>query len=133
MRFAIWALVALIVGALGAHFLLLDRGYVLISFLGWNVEMSVPGLALMLILFYVAVRVLVRVLSAPGQIGDALEAHRTRRVGSRLARGLSHMTAGDDRGARDARACREDEAESRRHAGASGGSPAPASRPRRSG
>ena len=97
MRFAIWALVALIVGALGAHFLLLDRGYVLISFLGWNVEMSVPGLALMLILFYVAVRVLVRVLSAPGQIGDALEAHRTRRFGSRLARGLIHMTEGDYR------------------------------------
>ena len=94
MRFAIWALVALIVGALGAHFLLLDRGYVLISFLGWNVEMSVPGLALMLILFYVAVRVLVRVLSAPGQIGDALEA---RRFGSRLARGLIHMTEGDYR------------------------------------
>ncbi len=97
MRFAIWALVALIVGAFGAHFLLQDRGYVLISFLGWNVEMSVPGLALMLILFYVAVRVLIRILRAPGQIGDVIEAHRTRRAGSRLARGLIHMTEGDFR------------------------------------
>jgi HemY protein len=97
MRFGIWALVALIVGAFGAHFLLQDRGYVLISFLGWNVEMSVPGLALMLILFYVAVRVLIRILMAPGQIGDVIEAHRTRRAGSRLARGLIHMTEGDFR------------------------------------
>jgi len=97
MRFGIWALVAFIVGAFGAHLVLEERGYVLISFLGWNVEMSVPGLALMLVLFYVVVRVLIRILRAPGQIGDALEAHRARRSGSRLARGLIHMTEGDFR------------------------------------
>jgi HemY protein len=97
MRFGIFALVALVIGAFAAHFLLQDRGYVLISFLGYNIEMSVPALALALTLLYAAVRVLIRVLRAPGQLGDVLEAHRTRRAGSRLARGLIHMTEGDFR------------------------------------
>ena len=46
MRFGIWALAALVLGAFGAHFLLQDRGYVLISFVGYNIEMSVPVLVL---------------------------------------------------------------------------------------
>ena len=97
MRFGVWALVALVVGAFGAHFVLQDRGYVLISFAGYNIEMSVPALALLLVLFYILVRVLIRLLRAPRQLGDALEARRTKRAGSRLARGLIHMTEGDFR------------------------------------
>lgn len=97
MKYGIWALVALVIGAFAAHFLLQDRGYVLIAFAGYNIEMSVPVLVIALLLFYAAVRVLLRIWRAPRQLGEALAAQRTRRAGSRLARGLIHMTEGDFR------------------------------------
>jgi HemY protein len=97
MRYAIWALGALVVGAFGAHFLLQDRGYVLISFLGYNVEMSVPILVAALVLLYAAVRLLLRIWQAPRQLGQAIAGQRARRAGARLTRGLIHMTEGDFR------------------------------------
>jgi HemY protein len=97
MRYGIWALAALVIGAFGAHFLLQDRGYVLISFIGYNIEMSVPVLVLALVLLYIAVRLALRVWRAPRQLGRALADQRVRRAGTRLARGLIHMTEGDYR------------------------------------
>jgi HemY protein len=97
MRYAIWALGALVVGAFGAHFLLQDRGYVLISVLGYNIEMSVPILVVALVLLYALVRVLLRIWQAPRQLGQALAGQRARRAGARLTRGLIHMTEGDFR------------------------------------
>ena len=44
MRFGVGALLAVLLGAFAAHFLLADRGYVLVNFRGYVVEMSVPGL-----------------------------------------------------------------------------------------
>jgi HemY protein len=95
MRYGIWALAALVIGAFGAHFLLQDRGYVLISFAGYNIEMSVPVLFLALVLLYVLVRIALRVWRAPRQLGQALAEQQVRRAGTRLARGLIHMTEGD--------------------------------------
>jgi len=95
MRYGIWALAALVIGAFGAHFLLNDRGYVLISFVGYNIEMSVPVLVLALVLLYVLVRVALRLWRAPRQLGRALAEQQARRAGTRLARGLIHMTEGD--------------------------------------
>jgi HemY protein len=95
MRYGIWALAALVIGAFGAHFLLQERGYVLISFLGYNIEMSVPVLVLALVLLYAAVRLALRIWRAPRQLGEAIAAQRSRRAGARLARGLIHMTEGD--------------------------------------
>jgi HemY protein len=101
MRYAIWALGALVIGAFGAHFLLQDRGYVLISFVGYNIEMSVPVLVLGLVLLYGAVRLALRLWRAPRQLGQALAGQRARRAGTRLARGLIHLTEGDyERGER---------------------------------
>jgi len=97
MRYGIWALAALVVGAFGAHFLLQERGYVLISFVGYNIEMSVPVLVLALILLYLAVRLVLRIWQAPRQLGKAIAEQRVRRAGTRLARGLIHMTEGDYR------------------------------------
>jgi len=97
MRYGLWALGALIVGALGTHFLLADRGYVLISVAGYRIEMSVPILVLALILLYLGVRLLVRIWRAPRQLGEAIATRRVRRTGARLTRGLIHMTEGDFR------------------------------------
>lgn len=97
MRYGIWALGGLVIGAFGAHFLLQDRGYVLISFVGYNIEMSVPVLVLALVLLYLAVRLALRIWRAPRQLGQALADQRARRAGTRLARGLIHMSEGDFR------------------------------------
>ena len=97
MRLGIWALAALILGAFGAHFLLQDRGYVLISFIGYNIEMSVPVLVLALVLLYVCVRLALRIWRAPRELGQAIAGQRARRADARLARGLISMTEGDFR------------------------------------
>jgi HemY protein len=97
MRYGVWALAALVLGAFGAHFLMADRGYVLISFVGYSIEMSVPVLALALVLLYVGVRLLLRLWRAPKQLGEALARQRDRRAGSRLTEGLIRMTEGDFR------------------------------------
>lgn len=95
MRTGLAALAALLIGAFGAHFLLQDRGYVLLSFRSWTVEMSVPILVLTLVLLYAAVRFLLRLWRAPRDLGVAIAGHRSRRAANRLTRGLIHMTEGD--------------------------------------
>ncbi len=46
MRAGFLIVAALLLGAVATHFLLENNGYVLISFRGYTVEMSVPVLAL---------------------------------------------------------------------------------------
>src|SRR5690606_35107447 len=95
MRAGLWAVAALFLGAFAAHFLLQDRGYVLINFRGYAIEMSVPGLLLVLIAAYAVVRALAAVWNAPRRIGTALTERRTRKAGTRLTRGLMHIAEGD--------------------------------------
>ena len=71
MRIGLWALLALVLGAFVAHFVLEDRGYVLVNFRGYVVEMSVPGLVLMLVALYLAVRGLVAVARLPRSLRTA--------------------------------------------------------------
>jgi HemY protein len=97
MRFGLWALAALVIGAFGAHFLLQDPGQVLIRFAGFNIAMSVPVLAAALVLLYVGVRLALRLWRAPKQLGEAMARQRARRAGQRLTQGLIHMTEGDFR------------------------------------
>ena len=95
MRYGLWGVAALLVGAFAAHFLLQDNGYVLINFRGYIVEMSVPGLILALIVIYVLVRVLARIWRAPRDLGAAVAELRVRRAGRKLTRGLIHMSEGN--------------------------------------
>jgi len=95
MRAGFWALVAVFLGAFTAHFVLQDRGYVLISFRGYLIEMSVPVLLIALIVGYAAVRVLVGLWRAPRRLGNAVAERRVRRSGEKLTRGLIHMAEGD--------------------------------------
>jgi HemY protein len=95
MRYAAWAIGALLAGAFGAHFLLAERGYVMISFAGYVIEMSVPILLLSLILLYAGIRLLLRIWRAPRQLGAAIARRRHRRAADKLTRGLVHLTEGD--------------------------------------
>lgn len=88
MRVGLVVLVALLAGAFGAHFLLEDRGYVLIRFLGYTVEASVPVLAMVLLVLYVLVRLLAWAWSAPRRLGEAVGRYQERRSGNRFTRGL---------------------------------------------
>jgi HemY protein len=95
VRFGLWALLALLLGAFVAHFVLEDRGYVLINFRSYVVEMSVPGLLLVLIGLYLAVRALIGLARSPFWVRNAIRERGLKRGGADLAQALIHMTEGD--------------------------------------
>jgi len=95
MRLGLWALGALFVGALIAHFLLGDQGYVLITFRGYLIEMSVPALILVFVVLYGSIRLLKRLWHAPRALAQAWVNRGGRNAGVRLTRGLMHMAEGD--------------------------------------
>lgn len=95
MRFGFWAVVALVFGAVITHFVLQDRGYVLISMRGYVIEMSVPALIVVLVAGYFAVRFLLGLWRAPKNLGVALAERRNRTAGVALTDGLMHLSAGD--------------------------------------
>lgn len=94
MRLGLWALAALFLGALGAHFLLQDRGYVLINFHSYVIEMSVPVLVMVLIALYALLRVAAGIWRAPRRLGEAIAERRHRRAGEKLMRGVMQLTEG---------------------------------------
>ncbi|MEO0972197.1 MAG: heme biosynthesis HemY N-terminal domain-containing protein [Pseudomonadota bacterium] len=95
MRLGIVLLIGLFVGAFSAHFLLEDRGYVLIRFMGTSTEMSVPVLVMALVAFYVALRIIAQVLGAPRRIGSAWGAREKAVAQGALTRGLAEISAGN--------------------------------------
>ncbi len=95
MRAGLWGVAAVFLGAFAAHFLLRDRGYVLVNFLGYVIEMSVPVLVLVLAGAYFAVRLLLALWRAPRRLGEVVAERRLRRAGEKLTRGLIHMAEGD--------------------------------------
>jgi HemY protein len=95
MRFSVAALLAVLLGAFAAHFLLADRGYVLVNFRGYVVEMSVPGLVIVLVLAYLVVRALVAVVDAPRRWRAAREQRQVARGDSDLAGGLTQLIEGN--------------------------------------
>lgn len=94
MRLGLWIVAALFLGALGAHFLLQDKGYVLINFRSYVVEMSVPVLVMVLVALYAVVRVVVRIWQAPRQLGEAIAERRHHRAAEKLTRGMMQLTEG---------------------------------------
>lgn len=95
MRFAAVFVLALIVSAVAAHFLLGDPGYVSISFRGYLIEMSVPvlvGLAALLVLVVWLIR---RLIQAPRLLGEAAGRYRAGRAGAKLTRGMIEVAEGN--------------------------------------
>ena len=95
MRFGVGAVLAILLGAFAAHFLLADRGYVLVNFRGYVVEMSVPGLVIVLVLAYLLIRALVAVADAPRRWRAAREQRRLVRRDSDLTTGLTQLIEGN--------------------------------------
>ena len=95
MKLGLLVIVALIVSAFAASFLLADPGYVVVHFRGYLIEMSVPVLMALIILTIVAAWMIVKLFRAPRKLGEAAGRYRTSRAGQRLTRGVIEVAEGN--------------------------------------
>lgn len=94
MRAGFLVVAAMLLGAFATHFLLENNGYVLISFRGYTIEMSVPVLALLVLLTYIAIRIFVRIWRAPRQLGELAARGQLARSGRNITRGYIALSQG---------------------------------------
>lgn len=95
MKFALVVVIATVISAFAAHFLLGDPGYVIINFRGYLIEMSVPvlvGLAALLVFSAWLIR---RIIQAPRRLGEAAGRYRAGRAGQKLTRGMIEVAEGN--------------------------------------
>ena len=85
---------ALVLGTVLANALLPENGYVAISFRGYLVEMSVPTLALVLLLVLLALHGLQHLARLPARRRTRLLERRRAAARADLDRGLLEMSAG---------------------------------------
>ncbi len=95
MKTGLYIAAALIGGALLAHLLLADPGYVAIRFAGRLIEMSAITFALLVVGAYFLVRWLLKLLQARRLWREAQTARRQDRARRSLARGLLEMSEGE--------------------------------------
>ncbi|MEZ5564077.1 MAG: heme biosynthesis HemY N-terminal domain-containing protein [Gammaproteobacteria bacterium] len=86
--------VALVIGALAAHLVLADNGYVLINYRGYVVETSVPILVLALVLAYIGIRLVVHIWRAPRRLGEAWARARINYAGRQATKGYIALAEG---------------------------------------
>lgn len=95
MKFGILVIVALLLSAIAAHFLLGDPGYVAIEFRGYLIEMSVPVLIGLFILLVILIWLVRRIVQAPRRLGEAAGRYRSGRAGLKLTRGMIEVAEGN--------------------------------------
>lgn len=94
MKTGFAAFVALALGTLAGHYLLAENGYVLVSFRGYVVEMSVPMAAFALVLAYLGVRFLAWLWRVPRELGEVTARARVRWAGRQSTRGYIAIAQG---------------------------------------
>lgn len=95
MKFGLLVIIALVISALAANLLLADPGYVVISFRGYLIEMSVPVLLALFFLTIVSAWLIVKLFRAPRKLGEAAGRYRTGRAGQNLTRGVIEVAEGN--------------------------------------
>ncbi len=95
MKFGLLVIIALVISALAANLLLADPGYVVISFRGYLIEMSVPVLLALFFLTIVSAWLIVKLFHAPRKLGEAAGRYRTGRAGQKLTRGVIEVAEGN--------------------------------------
>jgi len=95
MKFGALVIIALILSAIAAHFLLGDPGYVAINFRGYLIEMSVPVLVGFAVLLVITVWLVRRLVQAPRRLGEAAGRYRAGRAGQKLTRGMIEVAEGN--------------------------------------
>ena len=101
MKRGLYIAAALIAGALLAHFLLADPGYVAMRFAGRLVEMSAVTFALLLVAAWFALRMIGRIVNARRLWKDAHAQRRHDRARRSLSRGLLELSEGNWEAAED--------------------------------
>lgn len=95
MRASLVVLLAGIVAALGTHFLMADRGLVLVNWRGVEYTTSVPGAILLLLMVYLLIRVAIHLLRAPRKFGEAVGRKRVQRGQRKMTEGLIQLAEGN--------------------------------------
>ena len=95
MKFGAIVIVALIISAIAAHFLLGDPGYVAINFRGYLIEMSVPVLVSLVVLLVISIWLIRRMIQAPRRLGEAAGRYRAGRAGQKLTLGMIEVAEGN--------------------------------------
>ena len=95
MKFGLLVIIALVISALAANLLLADPGYVVISFRGYLIEMSVPVLLALFFLTIVSAWLIVKLFRTPRKLGEAAGRYRTGRAGQKLTRGVIEVAEGN--------------------------------------
>jgi len=95
MKLGLLVIIALVISAFAANLLLADPGYVVISFRGYLIEMSVPVLLALFFLIIVAAWLIVKLFRAPRKLGEAAGRYRAGRAGQRLTRGVIEVAEGN--------------------------------------
>jgi len=95
MKFGAWVVATLILGALGAHLLFADPGYVVINIRGWLIEMSVPILLALILATMFALWLAWELLKAPKKLGEKAGEFRARRAGHQFTKGLIEVAEGN--------------------------------------
>ena len=95
MKTGLYIALALLVGALTAQLLLADPGYVALRFGSSLFEMSAVTFVVLLIATYVAIRLVVRLVTARRVWRESQQARRFERARRSLARGLLEMSEGE--------------------------------------
>ncbi len=95
MKFALLVVVALVLSAFAAHFVLGDPGYVLVNFRGHIFEMSVPVLVGIVILAGFVVWFIWFIVRAPRKLGEVAARMRSGRAGQKLTMGMIQIAEGN--------------------------------------
>lgn len=94
MKTGLIIVLTLLAGSVTTHFLLESNGYVLISFRGYTVEMSVPILVFLILLFYLLMRIIARIWRAPRELGEMAARVRAARSGKQIMQGFIALSEG---------------------------------------
>ena len=95
MKIFLWALFLLLLIGLGVNFLLEDNGYVLIQFLEYSLETSLPIFGLILVAVYFLVRIIAVVWSSPSILKQRLTAKKRENSNQRILDGLKLIGMGE--------------------------------------
>ena len=95
MKIFLWTLFLLLLIGLGVNFLIKDNGYVLIQFLEYSLETSLPIFGLILVALYLLARLIAVVWSSPGILKQRLITKKREKSNQRILDGLKLIGVGE--------------------------------------
>ena len=95
MKLVLWTLFLLLLIGLGVNFLLEDNGYVVVQFLEYSLETSLPIFGSILVAVYLLVRLIALVWSSPGILRQRLAAKKIKKSNQRTLDGLKLIGIGE--------------------------------------